>query len=127
MSAHPPKDVILGPEIIARFALYYHHPDGTKDWGPFHHSLKGRVEGQRGHLGKVAPWGTDPAHQWRTDEERELVELFDRMTPSQRRRVGERVEAYTDTQLDVARRFAEMRSKLATSLWPNPETGASQP
>lgn len=111
MSAHPPKAVTLSPELASRFALYLNRLDPgdgegpIKDWGVFHHSLKGNGP-NRGHLGPAAPWGTAGIN-WHSDEERELVEIFDQLSPSQRRRLAERAEAMTTEQVAVTRDYAE--------------------
>lgn len=111
MSAHRPKAVTLSPELVVRFALYlyrheleeYDHDPPIRDWGIFHWSL-GEC-----HWTPVAPWGTERVGF--SAEEADLAQLFDQLTPSQRRRLRQRVEVVTWDEVAAARRFAERKAQ----------------
>lgn len=118
MSAHRPKAVTLSPELVVRFALYLYRlepGDGPqsepltviRDWGIFHWSL-GEC-----HWTPVAPWGTEGVGF--NAEEADLARLFDQLTPSQRRRLRQRVEAVTWDDVVAARRFAERKAQDAAA------------
>lgn len=111
-----PRDhaITLDAELVFRFAAYLNRLDladgepPVKDWGVFHSSL-----GERSWA-PVAPWGPDAAPHW-TPLERELAGIFDRLTPSQRRRLCQRAEAVTPMQLEMRDRFASARAQRDAS------------
>ena len=81
MTAHREKPT-LTPDRIAWFADYHRqHPS----WGIFHVALDdGNYEcGAAKESWAITPW---------TDAEREAAAWFDQLTPSQRRRLGQRAE-----------------------------------
>jgi hypothetical protein len=79
MTAHRPHDVTLDHPMVLRFAAYLHREPIAPNWGVFHGSLA------EGRWNVAAPWGVDGVGF--SQVERELVAVFDRLTPSQRRRL----------------------------------------
>ena len=124
-----PRDhaITLDADLVFRFAAYLNRiaaasvitedergqrfeagGHGIKDWGVFYSSAGDRT------WAPVAPWGPDAAPHW-TPLERELATVYDKLTPSQRRRLCQRAEAVTPMQLEMRERFASARAQRDAS------------
>jgi hypothetical protein len=116
MTAHKPKPTIR-PEHVEWFARYYkQHPA----WGVFHVALAdgnwnfGAADTQlRPGTGQDVDGVFVPArydfarHEWPHDV-RKAAEFFDKLTPSQRRRLGQKAEDLANTVTPLPRATARI-------------------
>lgn len=79
MSAHGPRAALVTPEMVERFADYYHGSDET--WGIFTASLGGAA-----WCGCLSSAAEEPT----SAEEVELSRMFGQLSPSQRRKLRDR-------------------------------------
>ncbi len=90
MTAHPPKAALITPERLAWMRSYHRQCLG---WGVFHVILD---DGNWKSTAVLAPGPEGAAYhrernEW-MDGIEEMVEWFNKLTPSQRRRLSSRIE-----------------------------------